>query len=174
MRHVYSRTKGHPTLVQMYGAAYYEFAESDDRLKLAETEIPKAKIPAKNSGWREWLGYYSHIMLELSKIYYFEEMSSEMVLKCDKSVKNAFFQWYMNGWTQKPSKAEWRAVLIIARRDGSVRFNDIKKAYGRNPAPQLKRAVHKRMIERRERGVYSIPHPLITEALRDRYLPNKA
>lgn len=100
-------------------------------------------------------------------------MSKEVVLSCDKPVKQAVFQWYANGWPQKPSKAEWNAVLAIMRLGGSARFSDIKRAYGRNPAPQLKRALMKRMIERRERGVYSIPHPLITEAIKDKYFPKK-
>jgi hypothetical protein len=173
IHHVYSKTKGHPALVQMYGAAYHELAESDDRLKFAETEIPKGKIPDETSGWREWGSFFLYTGLELSKRAFFEQMSDEVVLKCDNPVKNAFFQWYANGWTQKPSKAEWNTVLTIARLGGSARFIDIKRSYGRNPAPQLKRAVIKRMIERRERGVYSIPHPLITEALQDKYFAKK-
>lgn len=173
VRHVYSRTKGHPAFVKMYGAAYYELAESDERLKFAEMDTPKWNKSNEKSGWREWGEYFFYAGLEISKRIVFEQMSKEVVLSCDKPVKQAVFQWYANGWPQKPSKAEWNAVLAIMRLGGSARFSDIKRAYGRNPAPQLKRALMKRMIERRERGVYSIPHPLITEAIKDKYFPKK-
>lgn len=174
VQHVSSTTKGHPVLVQMYSAAYPELAKSDGRLDLLGKDLPKPEPPGTGSGWREWAECFFYQVLEIPKRVAFEAAASELVTKCDEVVKDAFLKWYMGGWTQKPSNAEWKSALTIVRLGGSARFKDIKRAYGGNPAPQLKRAVEKRIIERRGRGVYAVPHPLITKALQEKYFTKRS
>jgi len=163
----YMRTNGHPALTRMYSQAYYKLASSDERLKLFNVQSPK--VPESNSDWTA-LGEY---ILNTSKIVGFEVVSIEIISKCHPLVSNAALKWYKASWLQKPSRAELRAVLVIAKLGGSAKFKDIEKGYGKNPAPQLQRASEKGLIEHQSRGRYALPHTLLAEPLLNRYLKKK-
>lgn len=164
----YSRTNGHPALTQMYSQAYHKLASSDQRLELFDVQSTKA--PDSHSDWTA-LGEY---FLNISKNVGFEQVSLEIISKCHQLVSNAALRWYEAGWLQKPSRAELRAVLVIANLGGSAKFKDIEKGYGKNPAPQLQRASEKGLIEHQSRGRYALPHKLLAEPLLNRYIKRKA
>jgi hypothetical protein len=147
----YSRTEGHPALTRMYSQAYHDLASSDVRLKLFDVQLPKP--PESNTDWTVVAEY----VLEISKKFGFEQISIEIISKCHVLVNNAALKWYEACWLQEPSRAELRAVLVIAELGGSAKFKDIEKRYGRNPAPQLQRAVKKGLIEHQGRGTYALP-----------------
>jgi len=155
----YSRTEGHPALTRMYSQAYHDLASSDVRLKLFDVQLPKP--PESNPDWTVVAEY----VLEISKKFGFERVSIEIISKCHVLVNNAALKWYEACWLQEPSRAELRAVLVIAELGGSAKFKDIEKAYGRNPAPQLQRAGKKGLIEHQGRGTYSLPHKFLAKPL---------
>jgi hypothetical protein len=158
---VYKITEGRPLLVQMYGSAYYDFAESDVRFK-ALSEKLNINTEGKSLSWK--LGAF---VTDTSQKVLFAKLSEELVSKCDLQVKKAMWRWYKQGWRRKPSEAEIRIAIVIAQLGGSARFIDIKREFGRNPAPQLKRGVEKGIIEQRKRGEYAIPHPILAQAIRE-------
>lgn len=163
----YLRTEGHPALTWMYSQAYHKLANSDERLKLFDVQSPKT--PESNSDWKVWAEY----LLNISRIKGFEQVSLEIISKCNGLASNAALKWYEACWLQKPSLAELRVVLVVARLGGSAKFKDIEKDYGRNPAPQLQRAYEKGLIEHQSRGRYALPHKLLAEPLRNKYLKKK-
>jgi len=164
----YSRTDGHPALTQMYSQAYHKLASSDQMLELFD--VPSPKAPDSHSDWTA-LGEY---VLDISKKVGFVQVSFEIISKCHQLVRNSALRWYESSWLQKPSSAELKVVLVIAKLGGSAKFKDIEKGYGKNPAPQLQRASEKGLIEHRSRGRYALPHELLAEPLLDRYLKKKA
>jgi hypothetical protein len=107
-------------------------------------------------------------MVDSTKRLVFEKASQDIISKCDAHVKKALWQWYEHGWRQEPSDAEWKTAQMIAELGGTANFAAIKKAYGRNPAPQLKRAVKKNIIELRGRGIYALPHKFIAQAIKEK------
>ena len=155
----YLRTEGHPALTRMYSQAYHDLASSDERLKLFDVQSPKP--PESNSDWK----LLEETALKISKKFVFEQVSMEIISKCHGLVNSAALKWYEACWLQRPSRAELRAVLVIAKLGGSAKFKDIKKNYGRNPAPQLQRAGKKGLIEHQGRGAYALPHKLLAEPL---------
>jgi hypothetical protein len=156
-RIIFQNTNGYPPLIQMYGSAYHSLAESDDEFGpfhlLDDIEVSKS---SKTVG-----GFVG-----LAKGLEWIKGSQYIISKCDAQVKKDLCQWYEHGWRQKPSKAEWKTAQLIAELGVTATFADIKKAYGRNPAPQLKRAVKKNIIEQRGRGSYALPHRLIAQAIK--------
>ena len=156
------KTSGYPPLIQMYVSAYHNLIESDDEFApfrlLNNREVQEDSTSSKIiSG-----------VVDSTKRLAFKKASLDLISKCDAHVKKALWQWYRHGWRQKPSDAEWRTAQLIAELGGTASFADIKRAYGRNPAPQLKRAVKKNIIELRGRGIYALPHKLIAQAIKEK------
>ncbi len=162
LKTVFKRTLGHPLLVQIYGSAYFELAESDSTFRAwwdAEPiEVQKGSIMELGA-----------IFCDAGRRVSLETTAREIIGKCEAESKEALWQWYRKGWKGKPSNAEWKVALTIANLGGRARFIAIKKACGGNPGPQIKRAVAKGIIEQIERGLYAIPHPQIAQVLRERH-----
>jgi hypothetical protein len=162
LRAVYSRTGGHLAFVQMYGYAYSESARSNEKFQILSSQLPELSdqdLAKKGLGEN---------LFNVAKISGTELLSSEIIGKCHKKVKEAAIKWYVAGFLARPSKAEWKVIRIIAGLGGSATFKNIKDLYGRNPAPQLKRAVEKGALQLQSRGLYALPHHIIAEALVDR------
>lgn len=158
---VHSRTGGHPAFVQMYGYAYSELASSDGNFKILSSQLPET--PDQGSV-KKGLG---ECLLDLGKLKAVEWLSKQTAEESHKQVKEAALKWYVAGFRVQPSRAEWKVIRIIARQGGSATFKTIKNNYGRNPAPQLKRAVEKGALQLKSRGLYALPHRIIAEALVD-------
>lgn len=160
LKTVFKHTLGHPLLVQVYGSAYFELAESDSTFRAwrdaGHIEVQKGSIMELGA-----------LFCDAKRIVSLETTAQEIIEKCEAKSKEALWQWYRKGWNGKPSSAEWKVALTIANLGGKARFIAIKKACGGNPGPQIKRAVAKGIIEQIERGLYAIPHPKIAQILRE-------
>jgi len=159
---IYQKTSGYPPLIQMYGSAYHSLVETDD--EFAPFRVLDGLEIQTDSNSSKILG----AMVDSTKRLVFEKASQDIISKCDAHVKKALWQWYEHGWRQEPSDAEWKTAQMIAELGGTANFAAIKKAYGRNPAPQLKRAVKKNIIELRGRGIYALPHKFIAQAIKEK------
>lgn len=164
--HVYSMSKGHPVAIQMYGAAYYKLAEPAGALELPVSAIPQPKSLDKSSSLTDEFHNIAYTLSKEYKMAEFQKKADELIIRCDRDVRNRFYSWYKIGWKREPSEEEDQVLTVIANRGGEARFRKIKDAYGKNPAPQLKRAVEKGVIEQISRGLYALPHPIIAEFLK--------
>lgn len=162
LKTVFECTLGHPLLVQIYGSAYFELAESDSTFR---AWWDAEHIEAQKGSFME----LAAICCDQKRKVSLETTAQEIIRKCEAKSKEALWQWYRKGWKGIPSNAEWKVALTIANHGGSARFIDIKKACGGNPGLQIKRAVAKGIIEQIERGLYAIPHPQIAQVLRERH-----
>lgn len=95
------------------------------------------------------------------------KVTSEIVAAATKDVKKELWTWFQNGWKGMPSDMETQCALIIARNNGRAAFGEIKKIMKKNPGTNLKRAVEKHILSQDEKGVYTLPHPLIAQMFLD-------
>ncbi len=91
------------------------------------------------------------------------KVTSKIAAVATKEVKRELWTWFQNGWKGMPSDLETQCALIVAENKGKATFSEVKKLMKKNPGTNLKRAVEKHILSQDEKGVYTLPHPLIAE-----------